>query len=649
MKTFIIALIALISTTTIKAQTADDVIAKHIVAIGGKDKLSQMNNIYIESTIEAMGNESPNKVYIINGKAYRSESDMMGQRMVQVVSDKSGWAIMPFGGSSDPTAMTDDDYKANADAIYAGDPLINYKANGAKVELEGQEKVNDINAYKIKYTSKLGYETTFYIDPSSNYIIQSVRSSNVMGQKVTVTTTYSDYKKTDYGVFMPYATNTDMGQFAFKQSTKKIEINKDIDANIFDMPTQTRATRPATPPANSLLMTGPALVSPEVGSDHRVTFRFAAPNATRVSVVGFFGGPPTVTMQKDAQGIWTGTSEPLEPEIYPYNFIVDGARVTDPSNAKLMTSYHRMDLSYLLVPGDNSWTPVPGVPRGAVTQHVYHSSVTNEEREFYVYTPPSYDPKRSKPYPILFLQHGLSEDAKSWIQQGANTTLDNLIHQGKAVPMIIVASLGYGTANGPADIDAPIMQQNFARMLTEEVMPAVYKQYNASTKATDHAIAGLSMGGGQTIFMGLNLLDKFAWFGGFSAALVNWAHSIPVAQPPASQEVVAAAEAAQAKASTQSAPPPTAGTIMRNFGAGPVFEARLPLLLPNLNAQSAKQIKLLWMGIGGDDPSIETHKQLRAYLDAKGVKYTYVEVPNQGHRWPLWHRHLAEFAQLIFK
>jgi len=88
---------------------------------------------------------------------------------------------------------------------------------------------------------------------------------------------------------------------------------------------------------------------------------------------------------------------------------------------------------------------------------------------------------------------------------------------------------------------------------------------------------------------------------------------------------------------------------MRNFGAGPVFEARLPLLLPNLNARANDRIKLLWMGIGGDDPSIETHKQLRAYLDARGVKYTYVEVPNQRHWWPLWHRHFAEFAQLIFK
>lgn len=425
------------------------------------------------------------------------------------------------------------------------------------------------------------------------------------------------------------------------------------------LPLSAQPPRPAAPApgANPLLARGPALVSPEVAPDRRVTFRFAAPNATRVTVTGITGffGPPLV-MQKDEHGVWTATSEPLAPEIYQYNFRVDGARVTDPSNSMFMASYHRMDSSYFLVPGDNAWPPIAGTPRGAVARHVYHSGVTNDEREFYVYTPPGYDPKRRQPYPVVYLLHGLGEDAKSWIQQGAATTLDNLINEGKAVPMIMVARLAYGMPAGPAGIDDPEMQRNFKRILTEEVMPVVYRQYNASTNPADNAVAGLSMGGAQTIFLGLNELDKSAWFGGFSAALVNWAHTTPFAEPPAPPEAVAAAEAAQAKAAAAPAPaPPIAPpgapgrAVFGNFGAGPVFEARLPLLLPNLNAKSAKQIKLLWMGIGGDDPSIETHKELRAYLDARGVKYTYVEVPNLGHVWPLWHRNFAEFAQLIFK
>ena len=422
------------------------------------------------------------------------------------------------------------------------------------------------------------------------------------------------------------------------------------------------------PAANPLLATGPALVSPEVAPDRRVTFRFAAPNATQVTVTGI-SGQPAITMQKDERGVWTGTSQPLAPEIYQYNFMVDGARVTDPSNSRFMTSYRRVDRSALLVPGDNPWTPVAGTPRGALAQHFYQSAVTNDEREFYVYTPPGYDPKRRQPYPVVFLQHGLSEDARSWIQQGANTTLDNLISQGKAVPMIMVASLGYGMPNGPAGIDAPEMQRNFMRILSEEVMPVVYKQYNASTNAVDHAIAGLSMGGGQTLLGGLNNLDKFAWFGAFSAALVNWQQTIPFAQPPAPPEVAAAveaarAEAAAAQAAARGAAPPDAaaqagrgqrgapggrGGMRRDLGSGPVFEARLPLLFPNLNARANSQIKLLWIGIGGDDPSVVATEQLNAFLNSRGIKYTYKVSPNEPHWWPLWHRQWAEFAQLIFK
>src|SRR3954470_17201622 len=200
-KTCIAALFAFSSVTTIKAQVADEIIAKHIDAIGGKVKLAQINSVYIESTTEAMGNESPTKTYIVNGKDYRNESEFGGQSMVQVVTDKGGWAIMPFSGSSDPTAMSDEDYKSASDAIYAGDPLINYAVNGGKVELQGQEKIGDVNAYKIKYTNKYGTEITYDVDPSTWYIIESVKQANMMGQPVTVTTTYSNYQKTDFGVF----------------------------------------------------------------------------------------------------------------------------------------------------------------------------------------------------------------------------------------------------------------------------------------------------------------------------------------------------------------------------------------------------------------------------------------------------------------
>ena len=237
-KTSIIALVALTTAAMVKAQTADEIISKHTDAIGGKEKLTQVNTVYIEATTEAMGNESPTKIYIVNGKDYRTESDMMGQTMVQVVTDKSGWAIMPFGGSSDPAAMPDDQFKASADQIYATDPLINYATAGGKVELQGQETVNGVNAYKIKYTNKFGIETTYFIDPSSWYIIQAVTQGDMMGQPVTITIAYSNFQKTDFGIVMPYTANIDMQQFALTMNTKKVEVNKEIDPKIFDMPSK---------------------------------------------------------------------------------------------------------------------------------------------------------------------------------------------------------------------------------------------------------------------------------------------------------------------------------------------------------------------------------------------------------------------------
>ena len=181
-----------------------------------------------------MGTNAPTKTYIVNGKGYRSESDFNGQGIVNVVTDTSGWTINPFAGATDPTALPDEQYKMNADEIYA-DPLLNYAANGAKVESAGQEKVGDINAFKLKFTNKYNAESFIYIDPATWYIIETTKQGNAMGQDVTITTTVSNYQKTDYGIFMPYTIHIDMGQFALDITHTKIEINKDIDPKIFEM------------------------------------------------------------------------------------------------------------------------------------------------------------------------------------------------------------------------------------------------------------------------------------------------------------------------------------------------------------------------------------------------------------------------------
>ena len=236
MKTCLLALSALFIITTAKAQTADEIIAKHTDALGGKDLIAKVTSVYIESSTAVMGSEAPTKTSVIVGKGYKNETDFNGQNIVSAVTDKSGWMINPFAGATDPTAMPDDDFKAASDNIFMPDALVNYAANGAKVELLGQEKVGEVNAYKIKYTNKYAAETIYYIDPTTYYIIQAVRKGMAMGQEVTVTTTLSNYQKTDFGIFMPFGINIDMGQFALDITTKKVEINGAIDEKIFDMP-----------------------------------------------------------------------------------------------------------------------------------------------------------------------------------------------------------------------------------------------------------------------------------------------------------------------------------------------------------------------------------------------------------------------------
>ena len=190
----------------------------------------------MESVTEVMGNESATKTTVLNGKGYRNESDFNGQMLVQVVTDKGGWAINPFAGSTDPTPMPDEQFKASEDQVYIAGPLFNYAEHGGKVELTGQEKVGDVNTYKLKYINKDNDETTFYIDPSSWFIIQAVKQGEAMGQPITITIGFSNFQKTDFGISLPYTTNVDMGQFALKVNAKEVEVNQPVDPSIFDMP-----------------------------------------------------------------------------------------------------------------------------------------------------------------------------------------------------------------------------------------------------------------------------------------------------------------------------------------------------------------------------------------------------------------------------
>ncbi|HEX4374139.1 MAG TPA: hypothetical protein VHZ50_12630 [Puia sp.] len=219
------------------AQTADDIINKTVNALGGKDVISKINSMNIEATMQVMGNEAPNTVTVLNGKGYRSESEFNGQKIITAVTDKGGWMINPMAGANDPTALPVDQFKNYKEQLYIGGPLINYAANGYKAELEGQEKVGSVNAYKIKLTSKDSVETLYYIDPTTYYPIKSIRHGNAMGQDVEISVTMSDYKKTDGGLVAPYSVDMDFGgQFQISTTIKKIELNKPVDPKIFDMP-----------------------------------------------------------------------------------------------------------------------------------------------------------------------------------------------------------------------------------------------------------------------------------------------------------------------------------------------------------------------------------------------------------------------------
>ncbi len=385
---------------------------------------------------------------------------------------------------------------------------------------------------------------------------------------------------------------------------------------------------------------GPAIKSPEVSADGKITARLRAPNAKEVLLVV---GNQRVPLTKDDRGVWSGTSDVLKPDVYMYQFSVDGMTVNDPSNPNLATSFGTGGRSVVTIPGAVAWAPVASVAKGAVTRFTYHSDVAGDDRDFYVYTPAGYDPKRKEAYPVLYLLHGLGDDAQSWLTQGnANVILDNLIAQGKAKPMIMVNPLGYGHAGGGQG--APDMLVHFGDALLNEVMPRVEKEFNVAKDRDHRAIAGLSMGGAEATFVGLNHLDKFAYIGSFSGAYVMWPGAngargggVPGGSGAAGRGPGAGATGASGggrggRGGGQAALP--AAIIDNNFGT--------------LSAKINPQVKLLWIVCGTADSLIGVNRQFKDWLTAKDIKFTQSEVPDMAHVWPLWRQNLTDLAPQLF-
>ncbi|HXM62740.1 MAG TPA: alpha/beta hydrolase-fold protein [Terriglobales bacterium] len=346
------------------------------------------------------------------------------------------------------------------------------------------------------------------------------------------------------------------------------------------------------------------LVSPEVHADGGVTFRFRAPNAVDVKLA--LEGAEPVSMQKDDHGVWTVTTAPLAPDFYGYVFIADGVRLIDPENPLLKPNLLATQ-NLVHVPGPSSlpWE-LNDVPHGVIHHHFYRSTVASDDRDYYVYTPPGYEPGKKKTYPVLYLLHGFSDDASAWTTVGlANVILDNLIARGKAKPMIVVMPLGYGTMEfvrlgWDAWTHTDMRDRNFENFreaLLTEVMPRVEGQYRIAKQRNARAIAGLSMGGAESLLSGLNNLDKFSWVGAFSS-----------------------------------------GGFSEDFQKD----------FPALDAKANQQLRLLWIACGTGDQLITMNRSLREWLNTKGVKATEIETPGM-HTWMVWRRNLAEFAPLLFR
>ena len=393
---------------------------------------------------------------------------------------------------------------------------------------------------------------------------------------------------------------------------------------------QAPAAAPQNPAGRGGGRGGAPVKSPEVASDGRVTFRLRAPNAKEAFVT--LSGK-RLDMAKDDQGVWSVTSDALTPDIYTYSMAVDGTTISDPSNRQFQTSFGSFQTMFV-VPGPMAWLPASGVPRGAIARHAFHSNIANDDRDFFVYTPPGYDPRRSQPYPVLYILHGLGDDAERWVGAGAaHVILDNLIAAKKAVPMVMVSPLGYGTSQGPAGGRGQENILGYNRILLDEVMPVVDRSYHVSKDRTERAIAGLSMGGAEALYVGLNNLDKFAWISSFSGAF----RLLPGTQMMPQNAEGLSAEAAASRG--------------RGRGGGPQLlePATFAKAFPKLDAKANAQIRLLWIVCGTADGLIGQNRQLKEWLKTKGVQFTEQEVPDMGHVWPLWRQNLTDLASRLFQ
>ena len=374
--------------------------------------------------------------------------------------------------------------------------------------------------------------------------------------------------------------------------------------------------------------------SPEILPDNRVTFRLAAPDAAKVELRGNFPSgfePSIVPMTKGPDGVWSVTVGPLQPEFRFYNFYADGAPVVDPRNPHTRRDGLQVASSFI-VPGPGSdLYVVKTVPHGAVTQVWYPSPALNMARRAYVYTPPGYEAGAAR-YPVLYLLHGAGGDEDAWSTNGrAQQILDNLIAAGKARPMIVVMPNGNPGQTASQDYvtepQAPNTQSMaFPDSLVSDLIPYVDRTFRTQPGRYSRAIAGLSMGGGHTMYAAFRHLDRF----GYVEVMSGATHIVPGVGI--------------------TIPPPPNAAALRNPGiTSDVDPDKMFAALPDLTAAKANQLKLFELTIGEHDGLITQQRTIKRALDARGVKVTAVETPGYIHEWAFWRVALADLLPRLFR
>jgi enterochelin esterase-like enzyme len=385
------------------------------------------------------------------------------------------------------------------------------------------------------------------------------------------------------------------------------------------------------PPAGRGATPAPAVTSPEVGADRRVTFRILAPQAQQVELrspgdIPGIGGrgvaPPQLT--KNADGVWEATFGPLPAGAYRYVFVVNGVTVVDARNP--MTSQTNTTVySLAVVPGSEVFD-TRNVPHGAVASIHYNSTALGGIRRMHVYTPPGYESNRER-YPVLYLLHGAGDVDDSWTSVGrAGFILDNLIAANKAKPMIVVMPAGHVNGAGAAlggQVPAAAVQgmpgigtgpDPFANDFLTDMMPYVEKSYRVLTERQNRAIAGLSMGGNQTLNIAIPHLEKFAYVGVFSSGIISGARG--------------------------AAPAETAVPF------GEAWEKQNLAALDN--AANKRGLSLLWFSTGKEDGLISTTRNTVELLKKHGFKPVFLESEG-AHTWLNWRDYLSAFAPQLFQ